>query len=67
MDKTDNSIYENNKSLLKNILQNNIEKLIKDKWTFLNNNYTLLADTKYHRTELKEIKHVKKIKGNIKK
>lgn len=66
MDKIDNPIYENNKSLLKNILQNDIEKLIKDKWTFLNNNYTLLADTKYHRTELKEIKHVKKIKENIK-
>lgn len=50
---------------LKIRLQAELEILIKNKWGFLNNKYEPIEKTKFHRTELQEIKNIEIIKKNI--
>lgn len=53
------------KEELEKKLQKEYEKLVNNKWSFLNNDYKLTGKIGYHRTELQEIKNIAEIKKEI--
>jgi hypothetical protein len=64
-DEYSSSLNTNEGKKHKNLLQNEIDQLILNEWTFLNENWKKKQNNYKHRTELKYIKDIQNIKKEL--